>query len=205
TVSIEGPFGKLKMGKNDSAAKALVGSVSGVGYSYTMSQNKLGYLGADDAPNALYTYTIGDLSVSASIGSPRNAKSAAVKYGTDVYSVAIGYENNLLKDPADKDPKDGQTYKNKPDSQVSFGGSVSVAGAELKVVAVDDLDASKIGYAASVDYSVSDVGLTVFGTSNKSFGLGGAYDLGDGVEFKTGAVKSKDQKLVYDAGVTFSF
>ena len=118
-VSISGAFGTLSMGDEDSAANTVVGNVSGVGYTGLGDKNELGYLGGKST-NVLYVYTAGALTFSASAGQlgltpvqavkdttvgatndfidqsvaavDADSMSLGVKYATDAYSVALGYE-----------------------------------------------------------------------------------------------------------------
>ena len=215
-VTVSGAFGSIAMGDNDSAANTLVGNVSGVGYTGLGDANELGYLGGA-TPNVLYTYTSGALSFAASVGQLGLAATTAVvdnpativdetvaevdadsmavaaKYSTDAYSVALGYETE----------EDGATLASV--DQLSFGASATFAGATVKLVAMDRSTNTDIVYAASVDYTVSGIGLTAFATSDEDYGLGGSYALGGGASFVAGASKSAGAKTKLDAGVTFSF
>lgn len=229
SVSVSGAFGSIAMGDNDSAANTVVGNVSGVGFTGLGDKNELGYLGAGK-PNVLYTYTSGALTFAASVGqlgqtptktakqdataalpgyaavdTNADAVSVGVKYSTDAYSVSLGYET------ADYDSVAGAPLSaTDPDDiisvdQLTLGASATFSGATVKFVAADKSTAADVVYAVSVDYTVSGVGLTVFGTSSKSYGLGAAYDLGGGAKFVAGAVKSAGTKTALDAGLTFSF
>lgn len=208
-VSISGAFGSLSMGDNDSAANTVVGNVSAVGYTDLGSLNELGYLGGATT-NVLYTYTAGAVTFAASAGQLGLTPAAAVvgppavaavdadsmsigaKYSTDAYSVALGYET------------EEQAVAGSVD-QLSFGASATFAGATLKLVAMDRSSNADVNYAASVDYTISGIGVTAFATSTETYGLGGSYSLGGGAAFKAGAVKAAGAKPTYDAGVTFSF
>lgn len=211
SVFVSGAFGKLAMGDNDSAANTVVGNVSGVGYTGLGDKNELGYLGGAQ-PNVLYTFTSGALTFAASAGQlgltpvaasaagvtpvvaavDADSTSVGVKYGTDAYTVALGYEAETQAVAGDV-------------NQLTFGASATFAGATVKLVAMDRSTNADVNYAASVDYTVSGVGVTVFATSTENYGLGGSYDLGGGAKFVAGASKAAGAKTAYDAGLTFSF
>lgn len=186
-VTVAGAFGTIAMGDNDSAANTAVGNVSAVGYTDLGSKNELGYLGAGVKPNVLYTYSAGAVSFAASADASGDTMSLGGKYSTDAYSAALGYETNGIVD------------------QLTIGASATFAGATVKMVAADKSNAADVAYAVSVDYTVAGIGVTAFGTSTETYGLGGSYDLGGGAAFKAGAVKATGGKAAYDAGITFSF
>ena len=67
TVFISGAFGKLAMGDVSGAADAIVGQVSGVGFTSLGSTNEIGYLG-NTKTAALYTYSAGALTFGLGLG-----------------------------------------------------------------------------------------------------------------------------------------
>lgn len=202
TVYISGAFGKLTMGDTGNAADALVGQVSGVGYTSLGSLNELSWA-AKDVTGALYEYSAGALTFALGAGQTIDTDgaagsddfmSAAVKYATDAYSVALGYEDNFAG------------------SEVSLLGSATFSGATLKLKAVDGDFTVDTRYAVSVDYAINGVGLTAFyadhaglGGFDGVYGLGASYDLGGGASVKGGVVKADGFDTAFDLGVTMSF
>jgi outer membrane protein OmpU len=200
------------MGDTGNAADSLVGQVSGVGYTSLGSMNEISWLGKT-ATGAQYEYSAGDLTFAVGAGQldlGQNFMSAAVKYSTDAYSVALGYEDNHAEG-----------------SQVSASGSATFSGVTVKakVAKADGLDTE---YALSADYTMGSVGLTAFyadAYGNASTGVvtvspaafvqdyeqlgrvgfGASYDLGGGASVVGGVVKVDTYDAVYDLGVKMSF
>ncbi len=195
TVYVSGAFGKLTMGDNDSAANVLVGHVSGVGLTGLGDFNELGYLGQDDT-SALYEYSTGALSFALSagqtdtVGRPTTeAMSVAVKYATDAFSVALGYEDTAA------------------DEQLTLGGSATFGAATVKVVAADRDSWADTNFALSVDYTAGAAVVTGFYADHGAvdgFGLGVAYDLGGGAKV-VGGVVDNGVDTIADLGVSMSF
>lgn len=190
TVYISGAFGKLTFGDVDSAANALVGHVSGVGLTGLGDWNELRYLGQTDT-SALYEYSTGALTFALSKGqldSADDAASIAVKYATDAYSVALGYENTTAAD------------------HLALGGSATFGAATVKFVASDtDIAGDDTQYALSLDYAIDATTLTAFVTDEgdiNNYGLGVAYDLGGGAKFVAGIVEVDDLNLDADTGLS---
>jgi len=67
SVYISGVFGKIAVGDVDTAAQAMVGQVSGVGYTGNGDWNEITYIG-QSTEAALWTYSMGDLTIAASLG-----------------------------------------------------------------------------------------------------------------------------------------
>lgn len=194
TVFISGGFGKLTMGDVGNAPDALVGQVSGIGYTGLGDLNEIGFLPTDKT-GVLYEYSAGSLSFalgSGQIDSVNDTISLAVKYSTDAFSVALGYEDHPLID------------------QVSALGSATFGGATVKLKLVDRDTAADMAAALSVDYSMGATTLTAFATDNRNFagqntvGLGVAYDFGGGASLKAG-VADNDTDTVAEVGMNFSF
>jgi outer membrane protein OmpU len=197
TVYISGAFGKLTMGDTGNAADALVGQVSGVGYTGLGSVNEIGWLGTTKT-GALYEYSTGAFTVA--VGSAQttalagsDSVSVAVKYATDAYSVALGYEDVT------------------GNNQLSLLGSAGFGGATVKLkVAKRDVAVDDTATALSVDYTTGAATITAFATDNfdfagtNSFGIGAAYDLGGGAKV-VGGVVDNGVDTVADLGVTMSF
>jgi len=194
TVFISGGFGKLTMGDAGNAPDALVGQVSGIGFTGLGDLNEIAFLDTDKT-GVLYEYSAGSLSFalgSGQIDSVNDTISLAVKYSTDAFSVALGYEDHPLID------------------QVSALGSATFGGATVKLKLVDRDTAADMAAALSVDYSMGATTLTAFATDNRNFagqntvGLGVAYDFGGGASLKAG-VADNDTDTVAEVGMNFSF
>ena len=193
TVFISGAFGKLAMGDVSGAADAIVGQVSGVGFTGLGSTNEIAYLG-NTKTAALYTYSAGALTFGLGIGQTSTAKqemSVAVQYSTDAYSVALGYEDSGVA------------------TQTSVLGSASMSGVTVKAKVADLSTAANNAYALSADYSMSSVAMTAFYTSSftkvGSYGLGASYDLGGGATVRGGVAKTEGSKASFDLGLNMSF
>jgi outer membrane protein OmpU len=194
TVYISGAFGKLTMGDTGNAADALVGQVSGVGYTSLGSYNEISWLGKDTT-GAMYEYSAGALTFAVGAGQVNASEdfvSAAVKYSTDAYSVALGYESN-----------------NSEDSQVSALGSATFSGATVKAK-VAKADGEDTEYALSLDYGISGATVTGFYSHDyndaDSYGIGASYDLGGGASVVGGLVNTDYlDDTVFDLGVKMSF
>lgn len=195
TVYISGAFGKLTMGDTGNAADSLVGQVSGVGYTSLGSLNEISWLGKD-VTGAQYEYSAGALTFALGLGQANATEdfiSAAVKYSTDAYSVALGYEDN-----------------NSVGSEISVLGSATFSGATVKAKIVDGDATVDTAYALSVDYALSGANLTAFytdhGNSVANYGIGASYDLGGGASVAGGIVDGDGlADPIYDLGVKMSF
>ena len=99
TVYISGAFGKITMGDTGNAADALVGQVSGVGYTGLGDLNEIAWL-SKSTTGVMYEYSAGAVTFGLGAGqtNTNDFVSAAVKYSTDAYSVALGYESNDAAD-----------------------------------------------------------------------------------------------------------
>ncbi len=211
TVFISGAFGKLTFGDNDSAANALVGHVSGVGLTGLSDFNELRYLGQEDT-SALYEYSTGGLSFALSAGQPNrsldadvadDAMSVAVKYSTDQFSVALGYENGDI----------GLLNVD----HIALGGSATFGAATVKAVISDtDITGDDTQFAVSLDYTAGPTVFTVFATDEgeiNNYGIGASYDLGGGAKLVGGIVAVDDQdglgpldnETIADIGLSFKF
>ncbi|GAB1477539.1 porin [Paracoccaceae bacterium] len=191
TVYISGAFGKLTFGDVDSAAQALVGQVSAVGYTGLGSYNEVGYFGSDPKTAMLYEYSTGAVTFALGAGQlGSDAYSVAVKYSTDAFSVALGYEDEGFG-------FDHQT--------ISLGGSATFGAATVKAVVLDSDHSADTDFALSVDYVAGAATITAFYHDEPEvFGLGAAYDLGGGASVKGGIVSDGDDSIA-DIGVTMSF
>ena len=198
TVFISGAFGKLTMGDTGNAADSLVGQVDGVGLTGLGDLNEIGFLGKD-VTGALYEYSAGALTFAVGAGqtidtdanaADDNEVSVAVKYSTDMYGVALGYENNDT------------------DTQMSLLGSINVSGAAIKVKLANRDSQPDMAYALSVGYAISGANVTAFYADNygtKGYGLGASYDLGGGASVVGGVARAEGSDAVFDLGVSMSF
>jgi outer membrane protein OmpU len=209
TVFISGAFGKITMGDVGGATNALTGEVAGVGMTSLNSYNEIDDLGDTSANKtaALYTYTTGALSFGLGFGQPTaaaKAVSAAVKYSTDMYSVALGYEDTTAQ------------------KRVTVSGSATFSGVTLaaKVANNDVLTAGQTkntAYAVSASYAMSGVNMTAFFSEGggyratnfdgvEAYGLGASYDLGGGASVVGGVAKLNDgSDAIFDLGVSMAF
>lgn len=191
SVYISGAFGKLTFGDVDSAAQALVGQVSAVGFTDLGSYNEVGYFGSDPKTAMLYEYSTGAVTFALGAGQlGSDAYSVAVKYSTDAFSVALGYEDEGFG-------FDHQT--------LSLGGTATFGAATVKAVVLDSDHSSDTDFALSVDYVAGAATITAFyHDAPEVFGLGAAYDLGGGAAVKGGIVSDGDDSIA-DIGITMSF
>lgn len=202
TVYLSGAFGKVTMGDTGNAADALVGQVSGVGYTGLGDLNEIAWL-SKSTTGVMYEYSAGAVTFGLGAGqtNTNDFVSAAVKYSTDAYSVALGYESN---DAAD---------------QLSLLGSATFSGATVKAKIVDNSELVDLEYALSVDYTMNGIGLTAFyadalnttaGHVNEDlqttrYGIGASYDLGGGASVLGGIAREEGTDTVAEVGVTMSF
>ncbi len=204
SVSLSGAFGKIEMGDTGNAADALVGQVSGVGLTGLGDHNEITWLDKD-LTGAMYSYSTGGLTFGAGTGQldgDLEFASVAVKYATDAYSVALGYETN-----------------SEYDSQISALVSATMSGAtvKLKLAQATDYDSE---YALSVDYGIAEgTTVTAFLTdgyhdnadefTGTSYGVGVSHDLGGGATLVGGYVVGQDngeqEDGSFDFGVSFAF
>lgn len=194
TVYISGAFGKLTMGDVGGAADALVGNVSGVGLTGLGSLNEMGYIGTSKTA-AYYEYSTNGLTFGVGVGQPTGTNpsgSVAVKYSTDTFSVALGYEDGVV----------GAVDA----TQTSLGVTGSFSGVSLKAVVKDLSTNADLSYAVSADYTSGATTVTAFYADNGTevYGLGAAYDLGGSAKV-VGGVVDNGTNTVADLGVSFSF
>ena len=194
TVFISGAFGKLAMGDAGNAADAIVGQVSGVGFIGVNDLNEIAFLSFGTGTGVLYTYSAGALSFGLGLGqtsAANQAMSVAVKYSTDAYSVAVGYEDI------------GTT------TQTSVLASATMSGVTVKAKVADKNTVANNAYALSADYSMSSVAMTAFYSNSftkvGSYGVGASYDLGGGATVVGGMSKAQGAKSSFDLGVSMSF
>ncbi|HLQ18265.1 MAG TPA: porin [Tabrizicola sp.] len=196
TVYISGGFGKLTMGDVGGAADALVGQVSGVGYGPNDSLQEIGFVGTTKTA-AYYEYSAGALTFGLGAGQIETGEelSVGVKYATDAYSVALGYETSDAVDA------------------IHLGGSATFGAATVKARITDRDDQSDIQWATSLDYAIDATTITAFYTDfgdsdTQHYGLGASYDLGGGATFAAGIVQQDAAGVdatFADVGLKFSF
>ena len=193
SVFIAGPFGKLTMGDTDTAAKAAVGQAGGVGFTGVGDKNEIGtYLGGKSAPNALWNYSMGDLTLYAS---------ADNSDGDRLLSGAMGYSIG--------DVGFGVGVERKGDDQ-NVVASVSAALGDASVKVVVGSDDNEDHYGASASFASGLATFTAFASSNGDgdhFGIGAAYDLGGGAAIKGGFADgdSLSGGPNFDLGITLGF
>ncbi len=214
TVYISGSFGKLTMGDVGGAADALVGQVSGVGYGPNDSLQEIGFVGTTKTA-AYYEYSTGGFTFGLGAGqldnpagTLRSELNIAVKYATDAYSVALGYET---ADASGLVPAE---------DLISLGGSVKLGGATVKArISDSDIAGKDTTWALSVDYTTGATTLTAFytdfgntgaSTDTQHVGIGAAYDLGGGATVAGGIVQQLNDAATgdntfADVGLKFSF
>lgn len=109
SVFVSGDFGKLSMGDVDSAAKAAVGNISGVGLTGLNDTHELTYLSGSDTdgdgdsdflaplPQALYEYSTGAFSFYLSAGSPDGASESTTTpdFTAGTYDVTVLQSENV--------------------------------------------------------------------------------------------------------------
>ena len=223
SIFISGAFGKLEMGNVASAAEAVIGDLSGVGYTGLGDASDMDYLVQDGAdiiqgPSALYTYSVNDLTFAASMtdGSIGVADALGNYSATDTdtaYSLAVGY--------AAGDYKVGLGYSKRGDAdQIALGGAATFGSTTVKAVYLTtDSDAPNSGVdivGLSGDFAIaSGPTLTAFyknympdvGDDFAVYGIGAKYDLGGGATFAAGIVDTdvNDGDPIADVGLTFAF
>ncbi len=227
TVFVSGSFGKLTMGDvAGGATDELVGQISGVGYTGIGDANEIGFLNGT-ATAARYDYTSGNLSVALGTSQTTAAKgsdkkSIAVKYATDKYNVAIGYESvsATVGVPAVVGPPAVPAIVAVgANTQMSLKAGVTFGAATLTAkVAKDKFNTAtgasgKAEFGVSVDYTVNPaLKVTAFYTDHKNAGtkakgVGASYDLGGGASVVGGIVDNgaATDNVVYDVGVKMTF
>ena len=196
TVYVAANGFKLTMGDVGGAADALVGQTSGVGYGPNDGLHEIGFIGT--TKTAVYAeYTTGALTFGISSGQTtavNSEVSVAVKYSTDAFSVALGYEDAGTRD------------------MLSVLGSTTFGAVTVKAKIVDDSANPDMAFSLSADYAAGATTVTGFytdfGTTTTHIGLGVAYDLGGGASVK-GAIVQQDLAGVKnefaDLGIVMSF
>jgi outer membrane protein OmpU len=203
TVFISGSFGKLTMGDVGGAADALVGQVSGVGYGPNDDLQEIGFVGTTKTA-VYYEYSTGALTFGLGAGQlydvdgdvdTADELNIAVKYATDAFSVALGYETSDSVDA------------------LHLGASATFGSATLKARITDRDDQSDIQWATSIDYAINATTITAFYTDfgdsdTQHIGLGASYDLGGGASVAGGIVQQDapaGNETFADVGLKFSF
>jgi outer membrane protein OmpU len=210
TVYISGAFGKLTMGDVGGAADALVGQVSGVGYGPIDSLQEIGFVGTTKTA-VYYEYSTGGFTVGLGAGQlydvdnnvdTNDELSIAVKYATDTYSIALGYEDSTVVDA------------------LHLGGSATFGDATFKARITDADLVDDTLWAVSLDYVIgattvtgfyTDFGNSIYGglEDTQHIGLGASYDLGGNATVAGGIVTQQNDILsdetFADLGLKFKF
>lgn len=194
SVHVAGAFGKLAMGDTDTAAKAAVGNAAGIGYAGLGDLNEIKtYLGDKATPNALWNYSIGDLTLYASADNNADDTllSGAMSYTIGDVGIGAGVERR------------GDLQN------IAAMVSASLGDASVKVVVGNSDDEDHFG--ASASFASGPATFTAFasnrGAAGDHFGIGAAYDLGGGAAIKGGFADgdSLTEGPNFDLGVTMSF
>jgi outer membrane protein OmpU len=203
TVFISGAFGKLTMGDVGGAADALVGQVSGVGYGPNDSLQEIDFVGTTKTA-VYYEYSTGAFTFGLGAGQLYNVDldtdtgnelNIGVKYATDAFSVALGYETSDAVDA------------------LHLGASATFGGATLAARVTDRDDQSDVQWATSIDYAIDATTVTAFYTDfgdsdTQHYGIGASYDLGGGASVAGGIVQQDapaGDNTFADVGLKFSF
>lgn len=224
TVFISGAFGKLTMGDVSGAADALVGQTSGVGYGPNDALQEISFVGTTKTA-AYYEYSTGGFTFGLGAGqlsSTADELNVGVKYSTDTYSVALGWEttdgNTVAPATFTAAPAAGTTYA---EDLISLGASAKLGAATLKArVSDSDINGKDTTWSVSVDYTTGATTLTAFYTDfgntiktvaddTQHVGIGASYDLGGGATVAGGIVQQLNNVAVdntyADIGLKFSF
>ena len=195
----------LAMGDVDSAAKAAVGNVSGVGLTGLEDYNEMFYNLNDFSPALLYSYTGGSLSFhlgldnSSGGSSIGDAYSLGLGYDAGTYNVAFGFEKYSFD--ADK---------------WFIGGGADVGAVSLNAIyaVYDDFLGVEPELAVSADFTSGATTFTAFARhldagsfpDIDAVGLGVSHDLGGGAEIKAGVVDSSvEGEVIWDFGIAMTF
>jgi outer membrane protein OmpU len=197
----------LAMGDVDSAAKAAVGDVSGVGLTGLGDYNEATGGGNTGLPAALYSYTGGALSLYVGVDGADglfhddlgDAYSLGAAYDGGTFSLSFGYENwgDFL----------GDVW--------AIGAEVELGAVVLKAVYGDaDIFFGDVAQSSmSVDIATGATTFTAFvtqiedtGSSDSAVGLGVSHDLGGGASIVAGVVDSDfEGEVIWDAGISMDF
>ena len=200
TVFLSGEFGKITMGDVGGAADALVGQVDGVGYEGTLDGlHEIGFIGTTKTAFYYEKSMAGGLTFGIGAGQVGSDElNVGVKYATDKFTVALGYE----------DDSTGTGH-----NRISASGSMTLGTATVKAKYSSDSLLTKDAFAVSVSGTFGGVGVTAFYTDlavSQNIGVGGKYDLGGGASIVGGIVSvggagGAADNTVADLGLSFSF
>ncbi len=234
TVFISGAFGKLTMGDVGGAADALVGQVSGVGYGPYDDLQEIGFIGTTKTA-AYYEYSTGGFTFGLGAGqreaagaTNRNELNVAVKYSTDMYSVALGWETADATPAVAAVPAvpgnagTAAIAARAAEDLISASASAKFGAATVKAkIADSNLSGKDTTWALSVDYTAGATTMTAFYTDfgntgadgvlgdTQHIGIGASYDLGGGATVAGGIVQQRNQisadNTFADIGLKFSF
>lgn len=215
SVFASGAFGKLSMGDVDGGAQAVLGHVSGVGYTGIGDFNEIGYISNAVDETVLYQYTAGAVGFAASIdqiGDDDTNIGLGVSYATGAYKFGIGYE-------------DAESLGSHVVLGADAGFGAFTVKARFGTFDGDDDNNDFDQFAVSLDYNMDALTVTgfvadmdmdldlnddIFDNDDDSlrFGIGAAYDLGGGAALKGGIVhtgQDGDNDVRADFGMTMSF
>ena len=215
SVYLAGPFGKLSMGDVDSAAKAAVGHAGGVGYTGLGDLNEIKYIGGGDDPSALWSYSMGSLSLYASSENPTTRAGDPAMVVADHEPVLSGAVSYSIGDVGV-----GVGVERMDNAQVVAAGvSATLGDASVKLVygshddgmaGTDNVDS----YGASASFTSGMATFSAFASGNSKgvegqdhFGIGASFDLGGGAAITGGFVDGDSLAggSSFDLGITMSF
>ena len=205
SIYVSGAFGKLAMGDTDTAAKAAVGNVDAVGFTSLNERNQIRYL-SKSTPNALWTYSMGDLDLYASadnnVGDGQDRTlSGAMGYSIGTVEVGVGVE------------RDGDMQN----VVASVNAGLGDASVKLVFGSYDDDNSATDddAYAASASFASGSATFSAYFSSNpdhimdkggEHFGIGAAFNLGGGAVIKGGFEDGDGQDdASFDLGISMSF
>lgn len=217
-VFIAGAFGRLAMGDVEGAVKRAVGDLHEVGYQGLGFNNENAFLqdnfgpglAAATGPDVLYSYTVGDLELYASLSQ------IAPDTVNRTYGVGAAYTFGNFRVGAGVEQFDSPL----PNSDFThIGLAASGTFSNIEVRATYGRVGNNAGTASRDQYGISASAdfdpITVLGYARRDFadvthvGIGGAYDLGGGAVVRGGIVRSSasglSSRTTADLGINLSF
>lgn len=190
SVFVSGAFGKLSMGDVDSADKATVGQLSGVGLTGLGDSNEVEYSadgvslfglaravnGYSQPATALYSYSTGALTVAGSMSNTYGNElgyAVAASYAAGDLTVAAGYGSNHLDGtfvPAFPVSVHGDATDLSVSAAYAMGGTTVKAIYQNKQLngelftpgPTEDISGDAVSYGLSVDHTIDALTLTGF-------------------------------------------
>lgn len=200
-VFVSGAFGKVTMGDIDSALKEAVGDLAGVCYVGCGDGNEFGFSGGGNDEGLLWSYTLDNFGLHASLGqrvAGKDEASAAVTFSLAPVSIGAGISQDEGKSQA------GVSVSG------DLGGATVKAGYLSNDKAAGDEVKTEIGLSVSASIGTATVSAygrqTETASDDKSqfTGIGISQSLGGGATI-AGGIADVAGKSKADLGVTFSF